>query len=146
MRYLKIFLTGWCLLAYLQSACLPVDLILSGLRLTENRHVCRCKLTGVHDEWCRCPCCVEEDVQEEESVPAHSCCPSENADVGTRLLPMVCGCGAGADFSVNAPRLALYLTARAIDLEILISKPSIADCRVSQLYSIRSDLPDKVPI
>ncbi|MBT4500130.1 MAG: hypothetical protein HOC74_20545 [Gemmatimonadetes bacterium] len=148
MRYLKILLTGWCVLAYLQSACLPVDLILSGLRLTEERHVCRCKLTGVHDDGCRCPCCAEEIAAVEERAGTHSCCPDEkgDADADSRLLPMVCGCGARADFAVTAPRLLLYLSEEVIGLQILASVRRPADRLVSHLYSISPDLPDKIPI
>jgi hypothetical protein len=148
MRYLKILLTGWCLLAYLQSACLPVDLILSGLRLTEKRHVCRCKLTGVHDDGCRCPCCVEEISQVEERADTHSCCPGEkgDADADSRLLPMICGCGAGIDFTVSAPRLSLYLSEEAIGLKVLTSAPRSVGLQLSHPYSVCSDLPDKIPI
>lgn len=145
MRYLKIFLTSWCLLAYLQSACLPVELILSGLRLTEERHVCRCKLTGVHGDWCRCPCCVEERSRV-EAADNRSCCPDGKADPDSRLLPMVCSCGAGADFTIGAPRLSLYLSEEAIGLEVLTSTPRSVGRPLSHPYSICPNLPDKIPI
>ena len=144
MRYLKTFLTGWCLLAYLQSTCLPVDLILSGLQLTEERHACRCKLTGLHDDWCRCPCCVEERAEEMPS-DARSCCPAEKGTSAQYCLVQA-GCGARDDFSVSSPRLSLYLCEEAIGLETTASVRRPVDCRVRHPYSICPNLPDKIPI
>jgi len=148
MRYLRILLTGCCLLTYLQSACLPLDLILSGLQLTEKRHVCSCKLTGVHGDWCHCPCCVGGKARVVEAPPAHSCCVAKKtaAQADLRLLPMGCGCGVRTDFTLSAPRLALYLYERSILLEITGHARELADPQVSHPYSIRPDLPDKIPI
>ena len=146
MRYLKNLLTGWCLIIYLQSACLPLDLILSGLRLTEKRQVCRCKITGVHSEWCRCPCCVGSQHEVAAHTADRSCCPIEEATSvsGYRIAPA--GCGSWDGFTVDSPRLSLYLAEESIGLEALISARPSADCQVTRLYSAFPNLPDKIPI
>lgn len=146
MRYLKNLLTGWCLIIYLQSACLPLDLILSGLRLTEKRQICRCKITGMHSEGCRCPCCVGP----QHEVAAHtddraSCHIKETTSVsGCRIVPA--GCGSQDSFTVDSPRLSLYLVEESIGLEVLASARPLVDRRITHPYSVFSNLPDKIPI
>ena len=146
MRYLKILLTGWCLIIYLQSACLPLDLILSGLRLTEKRQACRCKIAGMHSEGCRCSGCVGLQHEVAAHTADRSCCPIKEATSVSGCCIVAAGCGSRDGYTVDSPRLSLYLVEESIGLEVLASARPLVDCLIIHPYSVFPNLPDKIPI
>ena len=165
MRIVKIVLTGWCVALYLQSVCLPLDLVLSGLSPTEAKSVCRCEITAAHDKGCRCPCCVgfgheaaahggsgscPVAAHEEKTQPeAKTCCRAGKTSAAPsrcRIVQAGCGCGPVADFAVASPSFSFHLAADGIAVREPPCAGRALDYRIFVLYSIRPDLPDKIPI
>lgn len=166
MRTVKVVLTGWCVALYLQSVCLPLDLVLSSFSLTETKPVCRCKITGTHGKWCRCPCCVgsspgvadheesgscdiDQGHQGEVPEESQSCCRAKKtpaASSGCRIIQAGCGCGPVADFAAVSPSFSFHLAADGIAVREPPCPGRVLECRMAVPYSILPDLPDKIPI
>jgi hypothetical protein len=145
MRFLRPLFVGWCLVLHLQSACLPLDQILATLGLREAVHVCRCKITGLHDGGCLCPCCVDERGASTPTAERPCCRPHETTSrLSCRFVPA--GCGAHEEPGLDASQVSPYLAGDSPGLAARPAAPLLVECREDPSYSVCADRPDKIPI
>jgi hypothetical protein len=144
MRCLNSLLAGLFLLLYVQAVCLPLELLLSCLGPDAAENVCRCKLTGQHNPWCRCPCCAEGP-DTAGAAAKDACCSRKQTAEDPCYLPAGCGASHSGP-TVDARGFPLHLGRAEIGLEIPARTDRRIDWPGQVPYSVIPALPDKIPL